>query len=343
MALVSITNKGGSLLPQLYVSSHLEHHARKRPFYIVLTFIRGFGAAAIVASMALLAWQVNVLTLTAFFAAFLLVSICMGAGYVITLDMFGRMIRMDRIGSFLGTREFWGNALSLVAGLVVVTPILERCRNSDDMALLAHSYLYLAAIGTTLTVVAMVLLILCHEEPGPRAKRRTTLAESLVRGWRWVKRNPDYRAYLWLRIAFRASDLGMVFFIPYGTQKLTDAADPAKVVLLGGVMVATFKFSRVLSSALWGWMVDHVGDRSCLVGTGVCFTAAPLLALLAPLLPPVFGVPIPLTSATLDLPLAVYLGAMVIIGAAYQGSIIGGNRFLIGRARQGGDCPTSGS
>jgi MFS family permease len=332
VTLVSIINKGGSLLPQLYVSSHLEHHARKRPFYIVLTMVRAIGAVAIIGSLALMAWRLNALTLGAFYAAFLLVSVCMGAGYVITLDMFGRMIRLDRIGAFIGTREVLGNALSLVAGLVIVTPILERCRNSDDPALLAHSYLYLAAIGTTLTVAAMVLLILCREEPGPKAKRRTTMGESLVRGWRWVKRNPDYRAYLWLRIAFRFCDLGMVAFIPYGSQKLSPSGDPAEIVLLGGVLVAIFKTSRVASSALWGWVVDHVSDRACLVGTGVSFAIAPVLVLVAPLMPPLFGVPIPLTSATLTLPLAVYLGAMAVMGAAYQGSIIGGNRFLIGRA-----------
>ena len=326
VAFVSIINKGASLLPQLYVSSHLEHHSRKRPYYILLTFVRAFGAVALLASVALLGWRVNWMTMGLFYVALLVISVCMGAGNVMTLDMFGRMIRMDRIGTFFGTREFWGNGLSLVAGLLVVTPILERCRDSQDPALLASSYFWLVAIGTSMTVLAMFFLILCHEEPGPRAKRRTTMTESLIRGWRWVKRNPDYRAYLWLRISFRFTDLGMAFFIPYGTEKLSTAGSVSEVALLGGVMVAVFKLSRVASSAVWG------GDRSCLIGTGLCFTLAPLLALAAPLMPSAFSVPLPLTEARLDLPLAVYLVALMVMGAAYQGSIIGGNRFLIGRA-----------
>jgi MFS family permease len=331
VAMVSIINKGGSLLPQLYVSSMLEHRPRKRPFYILLTFVRGFGAAMLLVAMWLLASRVDWLTLGLFFAAFLIVSVCMGAGYVITLDMFGRMIRMERIGSFLGTRELLGGAFSLVAGLVIVQPILSRGAAGHDNAILASNYFWLGLIGSTLTVVAMVFLIMCHEEEGPRAKHRTTLAQSLIRGWRWVKRNPDYRAYLWLRIAFRFNDLGMTFFIPYGVQKLRSAG-PGSVVVLGGILVATFKLSRVVTSGFWGWTVDHYGDRVCLIGTGLCFVLAPSLALLAPLLPPVFGLPIPLTTMALDLPLVVYLMALVVIGAAYQGSIIGGNRFLIGRA-----------
>jgi hypothetical protein len=256
----------------------------------------------------------------------------MGAGHVITLDMFGRMINMDRIGTFLGTREFLGGAFSFVAGLAIVQPILNRGQGSGDTAILASNFVWLGVIGATLTVLSMVALILCREEEGPRAKRRTTFLESLIRGWRWLKRNRDYRAYFWLRVAFRVNDLGMAFFIPYGVMKLKSGGETAGVVVLGGVLVATFKLSRVASSALWGWTVDRYGDRVTLVATGACFVLAPVLALAAPVLPPGFHVPIPTTSAALDLPLLVYLAALATIGAAYQGSIIGGNRFLIGRA-----------
>jgi MFS family permease len=332
VALLSIINKGASLLPQLYVSAHLEHRPQKRPFYILLTFIRMVGAAVLLVAMWLLASRVDVWTLGLFFSAFFVVATCMGAGYVVTLDMFGRMINLDRIGTFLGTREFLGGALSFVAGLVIVQPILSHGAGGGGQASLATSYFWCAVAGAVLTFASMLMLILCHEEPGPRAKHRTTFMESLIRGWRWLKRSTDYRAYFWLRVAFRINDLGMVFFIPYGEQKLRSEGDAAGVAVLGGLLVATFKVSRVLSSVLWGWTVDHYGDRTCLVWTGLCFVLAPVLALAAPVLPPVFSLPIPLTQAVLDLPLLVYLGALVAIGAAYQGSIIGGNRFLIGRA-----------
>jgi hypothetical protein len=331
VSVLSIINKGGSLLPQLYVSSMLEHRPKKRPFYGLLTVIRAAGTALLLVSMWLLASHVHWTTLTLFFGAFLIIAVCMGAGHVITLDMFGRMIRMDRIGAFLGTREFWGGAFSFVAGLFIVQPILNRGQGGDNAAL-ASSYFWLGVIGGTLTIIAMLALLACHEEAGPRAKRRTTLMESLIRGWRWLKRNRNYRAYFWLRVAFRINDLSMTFFIPYGATKLKTAGDTAGVVVLGGLLVATFKISRVCSSALWGWTVDRYGDRATLVWTGVCFVLAPLLALAAPLMPATFGVTFPGTKVILDLPLAVYLLALAAIGTAYQGSIIGGNRFLIGRA-----------
>ncbi|MCX5654428.1 MAG: hypothetical protein NTY65_07255 [Planctomycetota bacterium] len=332
VSVLSIINKGGSLLPQLYVSSMLEHRPRKRPFYGLLTVIRAVGTAGLLLAIWLLASHVHWTTLALFFAAFLVIATCMGAGHVVTLDMFGRMIRVERIGTFLGTREFWGGALSFVAGLFIVQPILNRGQGDADNAVLASNYFWLGVIGGTLTVIAMLALLACHEEEGPRAKRRTTFLESLIRGWRWLKRNRNYRAYFWLRVAFRVNDLAMTFFIPYGATKLKSSGDTAGVVVLGGLLVATFKISRVCSSALWGWTVDRFGDRITLVWTGVCFVLAPMLALAAPLMPQTFGVTFPGTQAVLDLPLVVYLLALAAIGAAYQGSIIGGNRFLIGRA-----------
>jgi MFS family permease len=332
VAILSVLNKGGSLLPQLYVSSRLEHRPRKQPFYIGLTVLRGFGSVLLVMAIWLMTSRVDATTLGLFFAGFLIVAVVMGAGHVVTLDMFGRMIQLDRVGTFLGTREFLGGALSFVAGLVLVQPILNRGRGQAGQGLLVSNYLILAIIGSALTIVAMGFLILCREEEGPRARRRTTFGESLVRGWRWLKRNPDYRSYFWLRVAFRINDLAMAFFLPYGQAKLSKPGDLVGVAVLGGVLVATYKLSRVLSSALWGWMVDRYGDRTCLVWTGVCFVLAPALALVAPQLPAAFSVPLWGTRAVLDLPLVLYLLALAVIGAAYQGSIIGGNRFLIGRA-----------
>jgi MFS family permease len=332
VAILSVLNKGGSLLPQLYVSSHLEHRPRKQPFYIGLTVLRGIGAALLVSAIWLMASRVDAVTMGLFFLGFLIVAVAMGAGHVITLDMFGRMIQLDRLGTFLGTREFLGGALSFVAGLFLVQPILNRGHAEAGQTLVVSNYFILGFIGSVLTIIAMGFLILCREEEGPRARRRTTFGESLVRGWRWLKRSPDYRSYFWLRVAFRVNDLAMVFFLPYGQEKLSKPGDLVGVAALGGVLVATYKLSRVLSSALWGWTVDRYGDRTCLVWTGVCFLLGPILALAAPRMPAAFSLPLWGTRTVLDLPLVVYMLALVAIGAAYQGSIIGGNRFLIGRA-----------
>jgi len=42
-----------------------------------------------------------------------------------------------------------------------------------------------------------------------------------------------------------------------------------------------------------------------------------------------FSVAIPLTKVVLDLPLAMYFVALIVVGAAIQGDVIGGGRFLV--------------
>jgi len=324
VALLSVINKGASLLPQLYVGSRLEHQPRKRPYYIALMFVRAAAATMMVVALWRLTSRADAAALTLFFVSWLLTSVTFGTGYVIMLDMVGRLIRLDRVGSFFGTREFGGGLLSLVVGWLVVQPILGL----PDMEL-PEKYLILGIVGGVLGIVGMGFLAACREEPGPRAKEKTTVVESLRRGYGWLKADVNYRAYFWLRIAFRINDLSFAFFIPYGVDRLKYERDPVGVVALGGILMATFKFSRVVFSVFWARMVDRAGDRACLIGTGICFLLGPVLALAAPLAPRGFEMPIPLTTAVLDLPLCIYFLALVAIGAAVQGSIIGGNRFLI--------------
>ncbi|KPJ73181.1 MAG: hypothetical protein AMS14_06680 [Planctomycetes bacterium DG_20] len=150
VAAVSIINKGASLLPQLYVSSRLEHHARKRPFYLLLTVVRLWGAAALLVAIHLLATRVDGATLGLFFAAFLVISVCLGAEHIVTLDMIGRMIPLGRMGSFFGIRDFLGGLLSLAAGMAVVQPILSGGGQMRDAARVAANYFWLAVIGAVL-------------------------------------------------------------------------------------------------------------------------------------------------------------------------------------------------
>jgi len=364
VALLAIINKGGSLLPQLYVGSTLEHKERKRPFFVALLVVRV--AAVTVMFLAIPAMAGGVwLAFGAFFAAYLVWCVCCGAADVIFLDMVGRLIPLRRVGTFFGTRELAGGVLALVAGWLIIQPILDsnqnilahvdrpaavvasegaaptaasesqplgRIADPADRAAIGRNYLVLMVIGGVLSGLAMGLLALCREVAGPHAAHRATLVESLKRGYRWVCEDSNYRAYLWLRIAFRVTYLALAFFVPFGVERLKYTADPRGIAVVAGVMLASIKASRAVSSLIWARVVDRAGDRTCLVATGIFFTLGPLLMLAAPFLPGAFSLPVPLTKVVLDLPLCVYLLALMAEGTAIQGSIIGGNRFMIGKA-----------
>jgi len=324
VALVTIISKAGALAPQLWASSHLEHRPRKMPSFVLVTVVRSVGFAGLLAAMWLLTRQVAAVPLALFFAAYLLTCVCGGTGHVIFMDMVGRMIPTQRLGSFFGARYLLGSMLAILAGVAIIQPVLGRVE-------LPVNYLLLAAVGGLLAIADMTVFARCREEDGPRAEQRTTLRESLQRGMRWLRTDHNYRMYFWGRIAFRINYLGLAFFIPYGTERLRYEGRGGLAVL-GGVMVATMQLSRLAASVIWGRAADRRGFRACLIGGGVCFFLAPSLALLAPILPPAFQVPIPGAAGTLDLPLTVYLLALVVLGLGFQGNMLGGNHFIVSSA-----------
>lgn len=321
VALVSIINKAGGLGPQLLASSFLEHRPRKMPYFVLVTWLRAGAYAVLLASMWLLTRQVDATSLTLFFAAYFGTCVLGGTGHITYIDMIGRMIPADSIGSFFGTRNALGNILAIAAGLVVIQPVLGALD-------LPVNYLLLVGIGAVLMITNMSMFTRCREVDGPRADKRTSLGESVRRGFTWVREDHNYRMYIWSRVAFRCNYLGLAFFIPYGTERL-GGTDGGSLAILGGIMVAVMQVSRVIAAAVWGRIADRRGFRACLLGGGVCFVIAPALALLAPALPETFRIAIPGASASLDLPLTVYLVALLAVGAAIQGTALGGQHFVV--------------
>ena len=324
VAVLAIVTKASVLAPQLLASSFFEHRARKMPYFALIAALRALTLLGLVAAMWGLTQAVNALTLSCLFVALGLVWAWTGAGYVLFMDMAGRMVRQDRLGSFFGTRHLVGNLLAILSGLFVIQPVLDKVA-------LPWNYLVLAIVGGLLMTADMFLWTRATEADGSRAAHRTTLRESLRRGRLWLQHDHNYRMYLGVRIAFRLNYLGLAFFIPYGVEKIPYRG-PGELAMLGGMMIATMQVARVVGSYGWGRLADRFGFRVCLAGGSVCFIFAAMGALASPLMPEAFVLPLPLTEALMNLPLAVYLLSLMMLGLAFQGMIIGQTCFMISHA-----------
>lgn len=321
VAVALIINKAGAFVPQLLVSSFLEHHNRRRPFYVFISIARAVLMIALTGSIWLLSLGVTPLHLTLFFIAYLFLCLANGMTQIIFNDMAGRLIFPHRVGSFLGMRMFLGGGVGIVAGIAVIQPILSTWSIPTSNAILA-------SIATVLLIVGMTIWCFCREEPGDSAKNPTTLKETIRRGMKWLREDKSYRNFLWLRMGFRVSYLALVFFIPYGQQQLSHQSK-ADIVVLGGIMVAIYQLADVLASGVWGKVTDRLGSRTTLIGSSVLMFLAPTLALIAPALPRAFVFDLPYLSTAFDLPLIVYLLGLATLGVGIRGLMIGGNRFLI--------------
>jgi len=315
VALVTVVSKAGVLAPQWLVGARVEHYRLKRPYFLALGLTRVAALVGMAACMTQLraaalsatdaaplvgGAAANTFTavstgvvpppavatatggmtasLVLFFLAYLAANVCGGATHVVFMDMAGRMVPTEKVGSYFGLRHALGGGMAALLAVVLIQPVLGASRLT-----LPNRYLLIVTIGVALNVANIVLFALCREQPGPKVTRRTTLAESLRRGVGWLRTDRDYRAYFWQRVAFRVNYLGLAFYIPFGADTLATSRE--EMALLGGIMIATFTLSRTLSSAVWGRVADRAGYRRCMLFGGLLFVAAPALALAATVLP----------------------------------------------------------
>ena len=327
VALVTVINKGAVTMPQLWASTHLEHRPRKMPYLLLVGAIRTVCFAGLIASLWLMAEGLTALTLALFFVAYTLTCICAGAAHVVILDISGNMIPPSQLGSFFGLRNFVGTILGMIAGVAVMQPILTRMETPAD-------YLVLVSVGAALALAGVGIFGLCREGINSHPQRRTTVTESLRRGFHWLRIDHNYRMYLLCRLAFRINYLGLAFFIPYGSEKLASGGT-GNLAVLGGILVATMQISSLSASLIWGRVADRWGFRPCFVGAGVLFLLSPSLALLAPMLPTMFNLQLPGCAHSLDLPLTIYMIALAAVAAAIEASYVGGHYFTLTNAPDG--------
>lgn len=331
-SLVVVVNKVGAMGPQLLVGSWLEHRDRRRPYFRVLAVLRPAVLGGLVLTMVALAQQTNALTLTLFYAIYLLFCLTSGTGHVIWLDMVGRLIPPDRLGKFMGARSFLGHGLGIVAAALLIQPILDGLP-------LPWNYVLLVAIGAVLVGVDMHIWGRCREEPGPAAERRVSFRQAMRRGFRWLAEDHNYRCYFLARVSFRLTYLGLALFIPYGQEVLPVrlrpgyAGDVQAVALLGGVLVAVRTASDSSGSLIWSRLVDALGVRFCLTCSGLLIFLAAVLALSAPSVPSVFSLSVPWTPLIIDLPIVLYMASLAALGMALTGTMLGTWKFVLTTSR----------
>lgn len=321
-AVVPVINKVGLMAPQLLFGSRIEHLPRRQPVFVLITIVRSLLLFTVVAAIGLLAVRgTTTAALSLFYAAYLGFCISTSFAHVVFMDMIGRLIAPHRVASFIGLRQVLGGMLAMVVGFFMIQPILSALNTP-------WNYLLLSAIGAIVMVIDMSIWCTAREVAGAAAKRRPGLAESARRGLRWLRADPMYRKFLWTRVGFRISYLGLAFFVPFGEQQLS-AGGVGSIALLGGFLVGTQKVSGITGSALWGKAADRLGSRFTLICAGLLLTAAPLLAVVATGLPTAYRLPLPGVERALDLPLTCYLLALVVLSFGTRAQILGGQRLLV--------------
>ena len=315
VGLLSALTFAGALWPQLYMSSIMEHASRKKPYYAGVMVIRVAMLICMTAAMWVSGSTGSGWWMAVFFVAWFFLRSAQGAGAMPFLDMVGKTIHSESLGSFFAMRSLFGEILALTAGFLVAQPIIEGLD-------VPSSYVLLAVLGTVAMTCGWGTWTLTHEQASEDPPERRNVRQMLGAGMRLLRRDGNYRGLFTVRALMRINVLTLVFYVPYGMERLGTLG-------LAGVFVGCIAASRLLASPLWARVSRRQGNRMVLVLVGAFFAVSPLCALVAPRLPEAFSASLPWVGARVDLPMCVYLLALGLVGVALSGNIVGTNAFML--------------
>lgn len=267
----------GWYLPQLVVANYIETVRRKRPLYIWAGVVRIIVIWTVALSILLLGstWGSGFIAL--FFVLYSMYVIAGGVAGIPFMDIVAKAIKSENRGTFFGARLFFGGIAAALMGLFVKN-ILATREFPDNYAIL---FVTASAIIT----VAILSFCFADERDAVVPKRRTPFKKFLRRGPSLLKDVRSYRIFFIWRVLLGVWMMALPFYIIFARERL---ALPEEAV---GIFLSIQMVGMIISNILWSRLSDRVGNRIVLKLTAVVSAAAPLMALIAAMAPPLRNIP----------------------------------------------------
>jgi hypothetical protein len=296
--------ESGSLLPQLFVASHIRRAAVRKWFWVGGSVGQGIAAlgmavVALTLSGAAAGWAL--LGLLALFA------LSRGVSSVASKDVLGKTISKTRRGTVMGyAAALAGFATLGVGGWVTLQAEQAASTGFFALLLLAAGVMWFAAGGIFAAV---------KEVPGATEGGGNAVSEA-IRSLGLMKNDPLFRHFVITRSLLMSTALAMPFYVMLA-QRETDG----NLGSLGLMLIAT-GLAGGLSAPVWGRLSDR-SSRLVLVASGVL---AGVLGLT------VFALT-RLDAAWTQSPF-LFAGLFLVIGIAHSGVRLGRKTYLVDMATQ---------
>jgi MFS family permease len=262
----------GWQLPQLWEARYLEAVALKLRTYRVSAAIRITALTALTVSAWLLVGRDPHLALAAFMIFYVAYCLASGIGGVAFMDIVGKTVPGNYLGSFFGARQFGGGLLAATAGVFLVKPLLRQYGYPTG-------YLILFAAGTVIITIGLLCFANVPEPPGPAREAPRPLGEFLRGARAAFRRDRNLRRLLRLRLVMAAAQVGTPFYVLFCIDPL-GAGDG-----MVGVYVAATTLGLMISNLVFAPLGDRRGHRSSIVAGSACAAVATVLAVSVPWLP----------------------------------------------------------
>ena len=279
----------GWFLPQVFVANIAQSRKRVLPIYSAAAAFRFIGFAGAGASVFLIDPAHRSTVLFCVCAGLSMNALAAGVAAVPFLEITSKTVPVNKRGAFFAGRRVVGGILGIVAGLViaavlggdpgdmwtqtwayrVVTRAVEAVGWAGQP--FPHNYGILIIVGAVISILGVMAYLFVDEPDAKHVAKPKPLDDYLREGFRLLKRMPDYRTFLWMRVGYQLSAMAFPFYATYAYTNL--GFSEASV----GVFVSIWVGSGVLSNAVWGRLLDRKGNRVVFVSTAAMSIAAPLL------------------------------------------------------------------
>jgi hypothetical protein len=308
-------NDTGWLLPQIFVAPWASRHAQQLWLYRRATVVR---ASALVL-LAALAWPLRDHPgglLALFFACYGIYSFGAGFGAVAFMEVCGRVVPADRLGSFFSQRMFWGGLSAAFAGLAV-----RQLLGIESTALRLLVLFGLSSVVCSIAYVAFGSI----QEPKAQAIPTAPTPRALLRqGLGWLRDDPLFRRLFLARASLGVWLTASPFMVLFAARDLGGGGGAAGTFLLARVS------GFVVSNIGWQWLSRRHGDRAIMrFATGGACVLAFAAAIVSALSPWWLGV-LTREASVIALEVITFFG-----GAAHSGLIVGYASLVIGVAPAG--------
>jgi len=295
IGIISSVESVGWFLPQFYVASRIQHLPKKKWLYDRMNFFR-FACYLLMGVLVFLSLHLNTAILLILFTLlYILYSFGGGIAAIPFLSIIGETIPSNRRGSLWSYRMFLGGSLAALAALAV-NPILNHI-------LFPYNYGLLFSLTAIILLVGFLSFSLVYEPTTKQKEKPQPFQVMLAESRRQLRRDPDYRKIMFLRLAFAFWGLALPFYVVFA---LKDMGMPEANI---GFLFSVQSLGLLLTNLAWGYLSDHFGNRLVIILNSFTAMLIPVLAI---------------ASAWLG-----YWGLMLIYAAFFiKGSLDGG--FWIG-------------
>src|SRR5262245_33842166 len=288
---VSAAFFAGWFLPQVFVANIAQSRKRVLPIYTAAAAFRCAGFAGAGASVFLIDVAHRSAVLFCVCAGLSMNALAAGVAALPFLEITSKTVPVNKRGAFFAGRRVVGGLLGIIAGLVIaavlggdpgamwaqtsvyraVTRVVEAIGWAGQQ--FPHNYGILIIVGAVISTLGVVAYLFVDEPEAKHVAHPKPLREYLREGVHLLKRMPNYRTFLWMRVGYQLTSMAFPFYATYAYTHL--GFSEASV----GVFVSIWLGAGVLSNAVWGRLLDRRGNRVVFVSTAAMSIAAPILML----------------------------------------------------------------